>query len=253
MDKQAFEDEAQRLLKAADAGGVTLRVLGAVAFARRCPRHAHLQDTLGRAYTDIDFAGYGRQVAGIRSVLGKEGYAEDEMTYVESEGSRMVLNHPRTGLHLDVFLDQLSFCHTVRWDARMQAERDTIPLAEMLLQKMQIVQINEKDIIDTIMLLLEHPLGDEDGDVINIGLVADICAKDWGWWRTITGNLDKLMQLGTGEHEDLVPEARRHDPIAQARQIKAFCDSCHKTLKWKIRSKVGDRVQWYELPEEVGH
>jgi hypothetical protein len=148
VDKQAFEDEAERLLKAADAGGITLRVLGALAFARRCPRHAYLQETLGRAYTDIDFAGYGRQVGGIRSLLGKEGYVEDEMTYVESEGSRMVLTHPRTGLHLDVFLDRLSFCHTVRWDARMQAERDTIPLAEMLLQKMQIVQINEKDIID---------------------------------------------------------------------------------------------------------
>jgi hypothetical protein len=243
VDKQAFEDEAERLLKAADAGGVTLRVLGAVAFARRCPRHAHLQETLGRAYTDIDFAGYGRQVAGIRSVLGKEGYAEDEMTYVESEGSRMVLTHPRTGLHLDVFLDQLSFCHTVRWDARMQAERDTIPLAEMLLQKMQIVQINEKDIIDTIMLLLEHPLGDTDGDVINIGLVADLCAKDWGWWRTLTMNLGKVQQMAQA-----YPQLTDDDKRRVAEQVDAALariEAENKSLAWRLRARVGDRKKWY--------
>jgi hypothetical protein len=243
VDKQAFEDEAERLLKAADAGGITLRVLGALAFARRCPRHAYLQETLGRAYTDIDFAGYGRQVGGIRSVLGKEGYVEDEMTYVESEGSRMVLTHPRTGLHLDVFLDRLSFCHTVRWDARMQAERDTIPLAEMLLQKMQIVQINEKDIIDTIMLLLEHPLGDADGDVINIGLVADICAKDWGWWRTLTMNLGKVRQMAQA-----YPQLTAVDKQRVAEQVDAALariDAENKSLGWKLRARVGDRKKWY--------
>jgi hypothetical protein len=243
VDKQAFEDEAERLLKAADAGGVTLRVLGALAFKRRCPRNAHLQETLGRAYTDIDFAGYGRQVAGIRSVLGKEGYVEDEMTYVESEGSRMVLTHPRTGLHLDVFLDQLSFCHTVRWDARMQAERDTIPLAEMLLQKMQIVQINEKDVIDTIMLLLEHPLGDTDGDVINIGLVADICAKDWGWWRTLTMNLGKVRQMAQA-----YPQLTDDDKRRVAEQVDAALariEAENKSLAWRLRARVGDRKKWY--------
>ena len=66
-------------------------------------------------------------------------------------------------------------------------------------------------------------------------------------------NLDKLLHLASGEHSDLVPEARTHDPLDQARQLRSYCDGCHKTLKWKLRAKVGDRVQWYQLPEEVGH
>lgn len=164
----------------------------------------------------------------------------------------MVLNHPVTGLHLDVFLDKLDFCHTIPWKGRLETHDATIPLAEMLMQKMQIVQINEKDIIDTIMLLLEHPLGEEDGDVINIGLVARVCAKDWGWWRTLTMNVDKVKQAA-GAYE-LGPEERDR-VVAQADAILQRIDGEPKSIGWKMRAKVGDRKKWYrdvgELAEHV--
>ncbi|MGH2726983.1 MAG: hypothetical protein ACRDKS_08400, partial [Actinomycetota bacterium] len=201
MDRQAFEAEGERLVATAAGAGIVLRLLGALAFAKRCPRHAYLQETLKRAYTDVDFAAYGRQAKELGQLLQREGYAQDELMFVESEGSRMVANHPATGLHLDVFLDKLDFCHTILWKGRLESDDATIPLAEMLLQKMQIVQINEKDIIDTIMLLLEHPLGDEDGDVINIGLITRVCARDWGWWRTLTMNLRKVQQMASSYRE----------------------------------------------------
>ena len=108
MDKREFEAEGDRLVALADGRGVALRLLGALAFAKRCPRHAYLQETLKREYTDIDFAGYGKQASQIKALLPREGYVEDTLMYVESEGSRMVLNHPVTGLHLDVFLDKLA-------------------------------------------------------------------------------------------------------------------------------------------------
>jgi len=252
VDKREFEAEGDRLVALADGQGVALRLLGALAFAKRCPRHAYLQETLKRAYTDIDFAGYGKQVGPIKALLAREGYVEDTMTYVESEGSRMVLNHPKTGLHLDVFLDKLEFCHTIPWKGRLETHDATIPLAEMLMQKMQIVQINEKDIIDTIMLLLEHPLGDQDGDVINVGLVARVCAKDWGWWRTLTMNVDKVRQAA-GAY-DLGPEERDR-VVAQANEILRHIDGEPKSIGWKMRAKVGDRKKWYrdvgELAEHV--
>jgi hypothetical protein len=243
MDKEAFEAEAERLLRAARADGVTLRLLGALAFKRRCPRHARLQEALKRLYTDIDFAAYGKQARQLRALLAREGYVEDEMTYVESEGSRMVLNHPATTLHLDVFLDKLEFCHTVRWNGRLEQEEDTIPLAEMLMQKMQIVQINEKDVIDTIMLLLEHPLGDRDGDTINVGLVAGVCAGDWGWWRTLTMNLAKVKQIAAA-----YPQLSDQEKLRVAQQVDdalAHIEAKPKSLGWKIRAKVGDRKKWY--------
>ena len=252
MDKREFEAEGDRLVALADVRGVALRLLGALAFAKRCPRHAYLQETLKREYTDIDFAGYGKQASQIKALLRREGYVEDTLMYVESEGSRMVLNHPVTGLHLDVFLDKLDFCHTVPWKGRLETHDATIPLAEMLMQKMQIVQINEKDIIDTIMLLLEHPLGDHDGETINVNLVARVCAKDWGWWRTLTMNIDKVKQAA-GSY-DLGPEERGR-VVAQADAILWRIDGEPKSIGWKMRAKVGDRKKWYrdvgELAEHV--
>ena len=243
MDKESFEAEAERLLRAAEKVGVTLRVLGALAFRRRCPTSARLHDVFGRAYTDIDFAGYGRQAAPIRELLTGEGYAEDEMTYVESEGSRMVLTHPQTGLHLDVFLDKLEFCHTIRWNGRLETSSDTIPLAEMLMQKMQIVQINEKDIIDTIMLVLDHPLGDTDGETINIGLVASVCARDWGWWRTLTSNLRNVAQMAQAYPQ--LGDGDKRRVTAQVDAALARIEAEPKSLAWKLRARVGDKKKWY--------
>ena len=252
MDKREFEAEGDRLVALADVRGVALRLLGALAFAKRCPRHAYLQETLKREYTDIDFAGYGKQASQIKALLRREGYVEDTLMYVESAGSWMVLNQPVAGLHLDLFLDTVEFWHNIPWKGRLETHDATIPLAEMLMQKMQIVQINEKDIIDTIMLLLEHPLGDEDGDVINVGLVARVCAKDWGWWRTLTMNVHKVRQAA-GAYE-LGPEERDR-VVAQADAILRRIDGEPKSIGWKMRAKVGDRKKWYrdvgELAEHV--
>lgn len=251
MDRDAFEAEGDRILASAAAGGVTLRLLGALAFAKRCPRHAHLQDRLGRVYTDIDFGGYGKQADGIRRVLGRDSYVEDPMTFVESEGSRMVWNHPGTGLHLDVFLDKLAFCHTVPWKGRLEIDDQTIPLGEMLMQKMQIVEINEKDLIDTIMLLSEHPLTEDDSGV-NIGLVAGVCAKDWGWWRTLTMNLVKVKQMAA-TYSELSDEEKRR-VVEQVDEALARIEREPKSMGWRIRAKVGDRKKWYrEVGEHVEH
>ncbi len=252
MDRRAFEAEGDRLLAAAAAEGVVLRLLGALAFAKRCPLHAHLQETLGRAYTDIDYAGYGKQADGIRRVLAREGYAEDTMMFVESEGSRMVWNHPNTGLHLDVFLDKLAFSHTLLWAGRLEIHDETIPLAEMLMQKMQIVQINEKDLIDTIMLLLEHPVTEDDSGV-NLALVARVCARDWGWWRTLTMNLVKVKQMAATYVQ--LPEQEQRRVAEQVDAALARIEREPKSMGWRMRAKVGDRKKWYqdvgELAEQV--
>ena len=243
LEKAEFEAEADRLLALAREEGTILRLLGAVAFARRCPNHASLRERLGRLYTDIDFAAYGREAQKIRELLAKAGYAEDPQVYVDSEGSRLVAEHPGIGMHLDVFLDKLEFCHTVLWKGRLEIDPETIPLAEMLLQKMQIVEINEKDLIDTIMLLLEFPLGDSDDDTIDIGRVARICAKDWGWWRTLTMNLDKVRQMAEHYEQLSEDETRRVSEQVQAALDRIQAEP--RSMSWKLRAKIGDRKKWY--------
>jgi hypothetical protein len=125
----------------------------------------------------------------------------------------------------------------------------SIPLAEMLLEKMQIVRINEKDIIDTIMLLLEHPLGDKDNETINIKHIAELCSNDWGLWRTTTMNLEKVRLLAQG-----YPQLDAEQKAKIEMQVKAALvrlEQEPKALAWRLRARVGDRVKWYNDVDEV--
>jgi hypothetical protein len=243
LERAEFEAEAERLMVLARERGVVLRLLGAVAFARRCPDHAHLRERLGRHYTDIDFAAYGREAPDIRELIRGAGYEENPQVYVDSEGSRIVAENQGIGMHLDVFFDKLEFCHTVPWKGRLEIDRDTIPLAELLLQKMQIVQINEKDLIDTMMLLLEYPLGNSDDATINMGRVAELCGKDWGWWRTLTMNLDKVRQMA--EHYEQLTEAETRRVSEQVQAALDRIEAQPKSMSWRLRAKIGDRKKWY--------
>jgi len=143
-------------------------------------------------------------------------------------------------------MDRLDFCHTIPWKGRLEVDSPTIPLAELLLEKMQIVQINEKDIIDTIMLLREHEIAADDEDHINSARVAKLCAAEWGLWRTTTMNLDKVREYLP--HLDLEDEDKKVVTQRIAELLSAM-DDYPKGTKWKLRAKIGDKKRWYN---EVG-
>ncbi len=243
LENEGFEAEADRVLQASREQGVTLRLVGALAFARHCPRYRHLQQDMGRRFTDVDFAGYGREADRIRALMTHLGYAEDRGVYVESEGTRQVFGHADVGLQIDVFLDKLDFCHTILWNGRLEKDDPTIPLAELLLEKMQIVRINEKDVIDTIMLLLEHPLGDTDDETINIAYIADLCGGDWGLWRTVTMNLEKVAELAAGYPQ--LSDEERGAVRSRVDGALGRIEERPKSFGWRMRAKVGDRKKWY--------
>src|SRR5512142_105143 len=206
-ERDKFEKELKRILKASDEAGVLLRVIGSLAFQMHCPKYGYLQQAMGRAYTDIDFAAYSRQTRAIQELMAKLGYTDNQEVFIVSGGERSIFDRSEIGLHIDIFWEKLDFCHVIRWSGRLEVDSPSIPLAEMLLEKMQIVQINEKDVIDTIMLLLEHPLGDVDPETINIKRVAELCAADWGLWRTVTMNMGKVRILAQG-YDQLTPEQK---------------------------------------------
>lgn len=247
--RRLFEEEAVRIVNAAAGQGLTLRVLGSLAFHIHCQQYDRLQKQLGRAYTDIDFAGYKKQASKIAPFLSKLGYREDLDVNVLFAGERLIFNHPSSGLHIDIFFDKLNFCHEINWAGRLEVDQPTLPLAEMLLEKMQIVKINEKDIIDTLMLLLEHPLGDNDHETINIARVSKLCAKDWGLWRTITMNLKKVTDLGQG-YEQLSGEEKSRLG-SQVELALARINGEPKSTGWRLREKIGDRVKWYQEVDDI--
>jgi hypothetical protein len=248
-ERDKFEGELKTILRAGGDSGVLMRVIGSLAFQMHCPKFGYLQQAMGRAYTDIDFAAYNAQAKQIRDLLVPMGYVENREVYIATEGERAIFDKPGTGLHIDIFYEKLDFCHTIYWKDRLEVDSPTIPLAELLLEKMQIVQINEKDVIDTIMLLLEHPLGDLDNETINTKRTALLCANDWGLWRTTTMNLDKVKRLAQG-YGQLSDEQKTKITI-QVDDILARLNQEPKPLAWRLRDRVGDRVKWYKDVDEV--
>jgi hypothetical protein len=248
-ERERFEREVKRIVGAADQAGLMVRLLGSLAFQSHCPHFGYLQAEMGRAYTDIDFAGYGRQAAEVRRMLADLGYVEDREVFVVSEGGRAIFENPSNKLHVDVFYEKLDFCHIIPWNGRLEVDSPTIPLAELMLEKMQIVRINEKDVIDTIMLLLEHELGDSDQEIINTARIAQLCAQDWGLWRTVTMNLEKVRQLSRGYTE--LSEENKQAVVTRLDGISGRIEAEPKSLAWRLRARVGDRVKWYKDVEEV--
>jgi len=248
-EREKFENEMKSILKASDDAGILLRVIGSLAFQMHCPQFGFLQSAMGRAYTDIDFAAYNSQAKQISEMFTGMGYIENREVYIGSEGERAIFDKPGTGLHVDIFYEKLDFCHAIYWKDRLEVDSPTIPLTELLLEKMQIVEINEKDIIDTIMLLLEHPLGDVDQETINIKLAAELCANDWGLWRTTTMNLEKVKQLA--HHYPQLSNEQKSRVESQVDTILDRLNSEPKPLPWRLRDRVGDRVKWYKDVDEV--
>jgi hypothetical protein len=248
-EREKFENELKAIVKVSDDTNILLRVIGSLAFQIHCPQFGYLQAAMGRAYTDIDFAAYSRQNKQITEMMTRMEYVENREVFIASEGERAIFDKPGTGLHVDIFYEKLDFCHAIYWKDRLEVDSPTIPLTELLLEKMQIVQINEKDIIDTIMLLLEHTLGDTDKETINIKLAAQLCANEWGLWRTTTMNLEKVKQLAQ-HYSQLTPE-QKSKVVSQVDEIIARLNREPKPVAWRIRDRVGDRVKWYKDVDEV--
>jgi len=140
-------------------------------------------------------------------------------------------------------------CHTVPLaPERFGLDPLTLPLAELLLTKMQIVQLNEKDVRDLCALLIDHPFGEGDGEMINLPHLARLCADDWGLWKTVGLSAQKVRDFSDAYELEAEPKLTL---VERLRVLQTALEATPKTLRWKARAQLGERVLWYELPEEV--
>jgi hypothetical protein len=236
--------EGQRLLDKAASAGVPLRLLGGVAIRLRAP--GELSAAFRRSYADLDFVTTKKGSRGVEELLRQEGYVPHVAYNALHGGERLLFFDDPHERQVDVFVGVFSMCHKVPLGDRIELDPMSIPLAELLLTKLQVVELNEKDVRDALALLHDHPVGEEDGDTLNAGRVAELCADDWGLWRTITQNLLSCRAFADTYE---VPDRARLDE-----RLDALLDRIEREPKprsWRLRAKIGDRKRWYELPEEV--
>jgi putative nucleotidyltransferase-like protein len=237
-------EEARRVLNAATDADIPLRVLGGVAIAISVPQ----EPLLPRTFNDIDFIA-ARGTGPLTAKLFQElGYTADHQFNGLNGHRRLLFYDTQNERRIDIFVGKFEMCHTWPLERRLQVVPDTLPLADLLLTKLQIVTLTEKDQRDIVSLVHGHKLSEHDSG-INVTYVAERCAADWGLWRTATGNLERVRNA-VGRFE-LGPTA---EELVTSRldDVRKRIDVEPKTRKWKLRARVGERVQWYEEPEEVG-
>lgn len=242
--------EAVDLVKGAASAGLPLRLLGGLGVRVLCPGFPPRL----RPGQDMDLACSSRKRRDVAAYMEEQGYAGDRR-FNNLNGDRQMYFTAPSGRPVDVMVDRLTMCHTLDLRASLRNASLTIDPADLLLSKLQIVELNAKDARDITHLLSGVPVADEeagDGPFISAARFGEVLADDWGWWRTVTLNLEKLPSLLDADPE-LVPPDPTFDPRKQAADLAQTALSVRKSLKWKTRARIGTRVRWYELPEEVAH
>ena len=242
-----IQSEMNRLIVAANAKSILMRVLGGLAIkVHRTSEHPVFE----REYGDLDFVIAGKQRRDFEAFMPQVGYSPHKQFNLLNGSERQIYYHNETEMKIDIFVDTFSMCHKIPLEGRLHLHPITIPLAELFLTKVQIAELNRKDALDIASLLLYAETGSDDENKINLKRIAQLCGADWGLYKTTSINLKRVEEIVSEEKINLT-EAERGLIKERASEIYRTFESMPKSLAWQMRDKVGTRVRWYEEVEEV--
>ena len=237
--------EMYRLIEAAEAKKIQIRSIGGLAVNVHNKKNHPL---FIREYGDLDFVVAGKQRREFEAFMPTVGYSPHKQFNVLNGDQRQIYYHNESEMKIDIFVGDFEMCHKIPLETRLIADPFTIPLAELFLSKIQIIDLNQKDAMDIASLLLNVETGNHDKETINLQILADLCTQDWGLYKTTSINLEKVQEAVnkttlTNEEKELI--SKRIQEI-----LKTFADM-PKPLAWTLRDRVGTRVKWYIEVEEV--
>jgi hypothetical protein len=239
--------EMYRLIDAANAKNIQLRAIGGLAVqVHNKKNHA----AFIREFGDLDFVVASKQRRDFEAFMPTVGYSAHKQFNTLNGDQRQIYYHNDNEMKIDIFVGDFEMCHKIPLENRLAADPITIPLAELLLSKAQIVELNHKDLMDITSLLLNNELGNNDQDTINLQILAQLCSQDWGLYKTTSINLQKVEEMIRKEDTALTQE-EKNLVIGRVQEIQKTFEEMSKPLPWQIRDRVGTRVKWYIEVEEV--
>jgi len=244
-----FLEQAVRIVKEGKKKGVVMRIMGAIAVRIHCQEFRHLLDAMKRELTDIDLMTLSKFREDVKDLLQDFGFVANERFIALHGKYRHIYYHKKSHVKVDVFFDKLDMCHTIDFRGRLEYDFPTITLADLLLEKMQIVELTEKDIKDTIILLREHKIGEIEDETINAKYIAKVLANDWGFYHTVSNNLEKVKHF-LDIYKDLTDEDRLY-VRERIDKLIGYINREPKSLTWKLRAKVGTKKKWYKEVESL--
>ncbi|OLS31766.1 MAG: hypothetical protein ThorAB25_00680 [Candidatus Thorarchaeota archaeon AB_25] len=244
-----FMDEAIRIEKVADELGIPLRVIGCLAFRIKSPEYTDLHIKMGREVTDIDYVSYYKHRQKLINLFRDDlGYHWVPPSFARASTLRDLFIDQRTGRKIDVFYDHLEFCHKIDFkeNKRLEVDQPTIPLAELFLEKTQIVEINAKDLKDLVITFLAHDVNEEDDDnAVNGNYISKILSDDWGFYYTVTENIKKFIDFVPSLND--IDQNQKDLVISKAQKLLQLIEDAPKSRSWNRRAKVGTKKRWYKF------
>ena len=249
-----IHDEAARLGGLLVSSGSPAKLMGGLAVWLRSP--SVRAAPFARPYADMDFVVAARGAARFKAFLLEQGYLPDQFFNALHGATRLYFQEPAGRWSIDVVVDELAMSHRLDLRGRLEGAGVTIELADLLLTKLQVWEINRKDLGDALCLLADHAVAEAHStggggrdDTIELGRIGAVLGGDWGFCHTVERNLGGVAELW-----GLEPVAdSAFDVASQVDLIRAAIERAPKSLGWRARARVGERVRWYETPEEVGH
>jgi len=240
--------EMKRLIDAANESKIHLRVFGGLAIFTHSQNNPRF---FRRDSPDLDFIVPKNERHRLEQFLNDIGYSPNKQFNLLNGMRRQIYYHDQSeNRRIDILVGDFEMCHKLPLDDRLHVDPVTIPLAELLLSKAQVVELNRKDALDIISLLLNNEVGNEKDGTIGLDRIAWLCAQDWGLYKTTSINLKRIEDMLADEDLELTKEERELI-LGRVRQIQKAFDEMPKSLAWQMRDKVGTRVRWYEEVEEV--
>src|SRR5450759_1685186 len=236
-------EEAERIAAAARAAPVGIKLMGGAGI------HLHSQSAqhppLRRKYGDLDYAMPKRDRKAALAFFPSLGYEANERFNLMQGDRRLYFFDNQHGRQVDVFIDSIRMSHIIDLRDRLDHDGPCATPSDLLLSKLQIYEMNRKDLVDLTALILDHPVAGNDLEALDAAYIARLTAEDWRLYHALEVNIEKLM--ATLDELDVDRELVR----SRIAEIWKAIEVQSKPLKWKLRAQVGDRVSWYELPEEV--
>jgi hypothetical protein len=244
-----IREEAKRLAEAVVTLGLSARLIGGLAIWLRCPS-VH-DGPFSRSYQDMDFAISASASTKFKALLMTQGYLPDPFFNGLHGATRLYYGEPAGRWSIDVVIDELVMSHKLDLRGRLDGPAPTITLADLLLTKLQVWEINRKDLGDTVCLLADHAFSEDDDavDAISLPRLRSVLGKDWGFCHTVDRNAGKVAELWAKEPLS----GATNDVAAQVSVLRQTIEDAPKSRAWRLRSRVGERIRWYETPEEVKH
>jgi len=240
-------DETNRLIDAARTQNIFLRLIGGLAVRVHSGDYKRF---FTREYPDIDFVASTDDRRRLEPFFLGMDYTPNKQFNLLNGSRRQIYLDDSTGRHIDIFIGEFEMCHRIPLNGRLHLDPVTVPLAELLLSKAQIVELNRKDALDIASLLLYNELGDDDDGRINLRRIAQLCSDDWGLYKTTSINLRRVEEIVVEKELNLTQKER--DLILDCvRRIQRTFEEMPKPLAWQLRDRVGTRVRWYTEVEEV--